>query len=52
MKKQIIALFMLSLSLLAGCGQTGPLYHPEDESQTTNSDVAQPNEDTGVTTIE
>lgn len=33
MKKTIIALFLLSLLGLAGCGQTGPLYMPDDAQQ-------------------
>jgi hypothetical protein len=33
MKKSILALFMLSILGLAGCGQTGPLYMPEDAAQ-------------------
>nr|WP_260262017.1 lipoprotein [Vibrio intestinalis] len=33
MKKSIIALFLLSVLGLAGCGQTGPLYMPEDGQQ-------------------
>ncbi|WP_075202596.1 LPS translocon maturation chaperone LptM [Vibrio mexicanus] len=34
MKKSIVALFMLSVLALAGCGQSGSLYMPVDESQT------------------
>ncbi|MBY7996866.1 lipoprotein [Vibrio fluvialis] len=33
MKKSITALFLLSLLTLAGCGQTGPLYMPDDAHQ-------------------
>nr|WP_194574774.1 lipoprotein [Vibrio anguillarum] len=33
MKKSIVALFMLSLLALAGCGQTGPLYMPAEPEQ-------------------
>ncbi|WP_420378243.1 LPS translocon maturation chaperone LptM [Vibrio scophthalmi] len=33
MKKSILALFLLSVLGLAGCGQTGGLYMPE-ETQT------------------
>lgn len=33
MKKSIVALFMLSIFTLAGCGQTGALYMPGDETQ-------------------
>ncbi|GAD69164.1 lipopeptide [Vibrio sp. V39_P1S14PM300] len=33
MKKSIMALFLLSVMGLAGCGQTGPLYFPEDAQQ-------------------
>ncbi|EPD4378278.1 LPS translocon maturation chaperone LptM [Vibrio fluvialis] len=33
MKKSITALFLLSLLTLAGCGQTGPLYMPDDAQQ-------------------
>ncbi|KJY90071.1 LPS translocon maturation chaperone LptM [Vibrio neptunius] len=33
MKKSLIALFLLSVLGLTGCGQTGPLYMPEDASQ-------------------
>ncbi|MDA0150335.1 lipoprotein [Vibrio sp. LaRot3] len=33
MKKSIIALFLLSVLGLAGCGQTGPLYMPDDSQQ-------------------
>ncbi|MEZ8826705.1 lipoprotein [Vibrio amylolyticus] len=33
MKKSIVALFMLSIFTLAGCGQTGALYMPDDETQ-------------------
>ncbi|EPP20085.1 LPS translocon maturation chaperone LptM [Vibrio fluvialis] len=33
MKKSITALFVLSLLTLAGCGQTGPLYMPDDAQQ-------------------
>ncbi|MEZ8367567.1 lipoprotein [Vibrio cyclitrophicus] len=34
MKKLITALFMVSVIGLSGCGQTGPLYDPEDVQQT------------------
>ncbi|WP_442807068.1 LPS translocon maturation chaperone LptM [Vibrio bivalvicida] len=33
MKKPILALFIFSVLGLAGCGQTGPLYMPEDAPQ-------------------
>ncbi|EPE2651864.1 LPS translocon maturation chaperone LptM [Vibrio fluvialis] len=33
MKKSITALFLLSLLTLASCGQTGPLYMPDDAQQ-------------------
>jgi hypothetical protein len=33
MKKPILALFILSILGLAGCGQTGPLYMPQDAPQ-------------------
>ncbi|MCK6265727.1 lipoprotein [Vibrio sp. ZSDE26] len=33
MKKSIVALFMLSIFTLAGCGQTGGLYMPEEAAQ-------------------
>ncbi|GAB2641117.1 lipoprotein [Vibrio panuliri] len=33
MKKSILALFVISLLGLAGCGQTGPLYMPDDAQQ-------------------
>ncbi|WP_420911048.1 LPS translocon maturation chaperone LptM [Vibrio aestuarianus] len=33
MKKSITALFMLSVLALAGCGQTGPLYMPDEPTQ-------------------
>ncbi|MBF9001958.1 lipoprotein [Vibrio sp. NFV-1] len=33
MKKTITALFLLSTLVLAGCGQTGPLYMPDDSQQ-------------------
>ncbi|WP_440870483.1 LPS translocon maturation chaperone LptM [Vibrio ouci] len=33
MKKLLLALFIFSLLGLAGCGQTGPLYMPEDAQQ-------------------
>ncbi|MFM2588327.1 lipoprotein [Vibrio sp. TBV020] len=33
MKKSILVLFIFSLLGLAGCGQTGPLYMPEDAQQ-------------------
>ncbi|MBO0215691.1 lipoprotein [Vibrio sp. Vb2880] len=33
MKKSITALFLLSVLTLAGCGQTGPLYMPDDAQQ-------------------
>ncbi|KLN64432.1 lipopeptide [Vibrio sp. VPAP30] len=33
MKKSILALFIFSVLGLAGCGQTGPLYMPEDAPQ-------------------
>ncbi|MBY7765903.1 lipoprotein [Vibrio fluvialis] len=33
MKKSITALFLLSLLTLAGCGQTGQLYMPDDAQQ-------------------
>ncbi|WP_408647145.1 LPS translocon maturation chaperone LptM [Vibrio taketomensis] len=33
MKKSILALFIVSMLGLAGCGQTGPLYMPDDNQQ-------------------
>ncbi|WP_420855631.1 LPS translocon maturation chaperone LptM [Vibrio maerlii] len=33
MKKTLSALFLLSLLGLAGCGQSGSLYMPEDAPQ-------------------
>ncbi|WP_432715637.1 LPS translocon maturation chaperone LptM [Vibrio sinaloensis] len=33
MKKSLITLFIVSVLGLAGCGQTGPLYMPEDAQQ-------------------
>ncbi|WP_441351748.1 LPS translocon maturation chaperone LptM [Vibrio sp. JPW-9-11-11] len=33
MKKSLITLFIFSVLGLAGCGQTGPLYMPEDAQQ-------------------
>ncbi|MGL4193115.1 LPS translocon maturation chaperone LptM [Vibrio misgurnus] len=30
MKNTFTALFLLSVLALAGCGQTGPLYMPDD----------------------
>ncbi|WP_425597858.1 LPS translocon maturation chaperone LptM [Vibrio nereis] len=33
MKKSILALFIVSVLGLAGCGQTGPLYMPEETPQ-------------------
>ncbi|MGD8112933.1 LPS translocon maturation chaperone LptM [Vibrio sp. TRT 21S02] len=33
MKKPLLALFLLSVLGLAGCGQTGSLYMPEDAPQ-------------------
>ncbi|HAS64345.1 MAG TPA: lipopeptide [Vibrio sp.] len=33
MKKSILALFIVSMLGLAGCGQTGPLYMPDDAQQ-------------------
>nr|WP_083239629.1 lipoprotein [Vibrio scophthalmi] len=37
MKKSILALFLLSILGLAGCGQTGPLYMPDDAPQNEQS---------------
>ncbi|MCZ4296168.1 MULTISPECIES: lipoprotein [Vibrio] len=37
MKKSILALFIFSVLGLAGCGQTGPLYMPEDAQQNEQS---------------
>ncbi|EGU29517.1 MULTISPECIES: LPS translocon maturation chaperone LptM [Vibrio] len=37
MKKSILALFLLSMLGLAGCGQTGPLYMPDDAPQNEQS---------------
>ncbi|KAB0300433.1 lipoprotein [Vibrio fortis] len=37
MKKLITALFMLSVIGLSGCGQTGPLYLPDDAQQNEQS---------------
>ncbi|WP_439333296.1 LPS translocon maturation chaperone LptM [Vibrio aquaticus] len=33
MKKSLLALFIFTLLGLAGCGQTGPLYMPNDAPQ-------------------
>ncbi|WP_428773588.1 LPS translocon maturation chaperone LptM [Vibrio sp.] len=33
MKKSILVLFLFSVLGLAGCGQTGPLYMPEEAPQ-------------------
>ncbi|WP_431358060.1 LPS translocon maturation chaperone LptM [Vibrio fluminensis] len=33
MKKSILALFVISMLGLAGCGQTGSLYMPDDAQQ-------------------
>ncbi|MDN3608763.1 lipoprotein [Vibrio ostreicida] len=33
MKRSLFTLFILSVLGLAGCGQTGPLYMPEDASK-------------------
>ncbi|WP_408063502.1 LPS translocon maturation chaperone LptM [Vibrio renipiscarius] len=37
MKKSILALFLLSMLGLVGCGQTGPLYMPSDAPQNEQS---------------
>ncbi|MGY5580519.1 LPS translocon maturation chaperone LptM [Vibrio cincinnatiensis] len=37
MKKSVTALFLLSVLALAGCGQTGPLYLPDDAQQSEQS---------------
>ncbi|MGF1911649.1 lipoprotein [Vibrio kasasachensis] len=37
MKKSILALFLVSMLGLAGCGQTGPLYTPDDAPQNETS---------------
>ncbi|RBO15871.1 lipopeptide [Vibrio cholerae] len=37
MKKKFTALFLLSALVLAGCGQTGPLYMPDDAKQSEQS---------------
>ncbi|MBA5764436.1 lipoprotein [Vibrio sp. 404] len=37
MKKSILALFIVSMLGLAGCGQTGPLYMPDDAQQNEQS---------------
>ncbi|MBD0787882.1 lipoprotein [Vibrio plantisponsor] len=37
MKKSITALFLLSALALAGCGQTGPLYMPDDAQNSEQS---------------
>ncbi|WP_425275718.1 LPS translocon maturation chaperone LptM [Vibrio profundi] len=37
MKKLITALFMLSVIGLSGCGQTGPLYMPDEPQQSEQS---------------
>ncbi|NAW68951.1 lipopeptide [Vibrio sp. V27_P1S3P104] len=37
MKKSVTALFLLSVLALAGCGQTGPLYLPDDTQQSEQS---------------
>ncbi|WP_407701894.1 LPS translocon maturation chaperone LptM [Vibrio ostreae] len=37
MKKSITALFLLSVMTLAGCGQTGPLYMPDDAQKSEQS---------------
>lgn len=51
MKTRIIALLMLSLGVLAGCGQTGPLYYPDDADQATQNAPASSDE-ADVITIE
>ncbi|MGY2575612.1 LPS translocon maturation chaperone LptM [Vibrio sp. C8] len=38
MKKSITALFLLSALALAGCGQTGPLYMPDDAQNSEQSE--------------
>ncbi|ACB55696.1 LPS translocon maturation chaperone LptM [Aliivibrio fischeri] len=37
MHKRVMALMLLSLLTLAGCGQTGPLYMPADEAPQTEA---------------
>jgi len=37
MKKSLIALFLLSVLGLAGCGQSGALYLPDDANQSEQS---------------
>ena len=37
MKKRIMALFLLSMLGLAGCGQTGALYFPDSEQPSQQS---------------
>jgi len=38
MKKSITAIFLLSVLALAGCGQTGPLYMPDDAQNNEQSE--------------
>ncbi|CAH0542631.1 hypothetical protein VMF7928_04128 [Vibrio marisflavi CECT 7928] len=45
MKKTLIALTVMSALALAGCGQTGPLYMPKDN--TTNSEAQSATPDSG-----
>ncbi|MCM0150965.1 LPS translocon maturation chaperone LptM [Photobacterium galatheae] len=33
MRKGLIATFILTVLMLAGCGQSGPLYMPADDTQ-------------------
>ncbi|PJC84979.1 lipopeptide [Vibrio sp. HA2012] len=38
MKKTLLALCLLSALSLTGCGQTGPLYMPADDTQSEQSE--------------
>ncbi|MBD1576430.1 lipoprotein [Vibrio sp. S11_S32] len=37
MKKHTLAWFALLVTTLAGCGQTGPLYLPQDQPEPSNT---------------
>lgn len=37
MRKIVNLLLLISITLLAGCGQRGPLYFPSEETQPTTS---------------
>ncbi|OEF26095.1 hypothetical protein A1QC_07425 [Vibrio rumoiensis 1S-45] len=39
MKKPILAGIMLSVTVLAGCGQTGALYLPQDAPEPVNTEA-------------